>query len=508
MNLPVPFPCISRQPTPHARGPQAFLAATDPVALLPLICAADFLRMTRLLDLACVSLANQAHGVRTADAVAALFAPPLPPPPPLARRALSAERQPWAPLSWPALQEGLQAAAASEGVGGAASKALRAAAASLERLEAARFRRRGLEAAGTAVTGGNDGLLRVWSLHDGRCLRTFRRHTAAVEAVAALGGGRVASGGWDGSLRVWDVLSGEELLTVPTGRESHISCAAPLPGDRVATGQGRSVMLWDLSGGTTAAAGLLQGHSWSVYCLALAGSGLLASGSEDKSVRLWDVDAGTCVAALYGHRGPVTSLAPLPGGHLLTGSSDRSLRVWGARRSEAGASASAAAWECLAAVENAHGAPDGLGGEETDSDGWGSEPDDERFNIESVASLGSSLGVAAAASGTRGGSLRVWAWCEASRELRPLSELQEAADWGRGGVLALAVAAAPGGGEQRLLAALDAPPGLRSFSSGPGGWAGGAGGPSGDLLALGSGWGSEQGGAWRESCTAVSIAVL
>ena len=108
---------------------------------------------------------------------------------------------------------------------------------------------------------------------------------------------------------------------------------------------------------------------------------LLASGSEDHSVRLWDVDAGTCTAVLRGHTGAVFCLADLGGGRLLSGCEDRSLRVW-----------NTATGACLAVVPNAHG------------------EEDERIFAACALPGG-------AATGALGGSVRRWKWEEGANVL-------------------------------------------------------------------------------------------
>ena len=207
------------------------------------------------------------------------------------------------------------------------------------------------------MSGSRDSTLRVWRLADGACLRTLTGRTRDDlnnVVVVDVGGGRVASGGVDGVLRVWDVLSGKQLLQAPTG-VGRIYCAAALWGDSVATGHRRGeIRLWSLDGGGLRAVGVLRGHTSHVLSLEVVGGGtaqrLLASrGSwDDHSVRLWDVDAGTCTAVLNGHTGHVSCLADLGGGRLLTGPWDKSLRVW---NTATGAS--------LAVLPNAHGEGEG-----------------------------------------------------------------------------------------------------------------------------------------------------
>ena len=59
---------------------------------------------------------------------------------------------------------------------------------------------------------------------------------------------------------------------------------------------------------------------------------LLASGSDDHTVRLWRVEDGKLLRKLDGerHKGEVNSVAFSPDGRLLaSGSWDRTVRLWG-----------------------------------------------------------------------------------------------------------------------------------------------------------------------------------
>jgi len=77
----------------------------------------------------------------------------------------------------------------------------------------------------------------------------------------------------------------------------------------------------------------LRGHQGTVYSPAWDISGSrIASGSRDKTVRIWDAQSGTCLQVLKGHGGQVYSTTWSPSGiYIASGSGDRTLRIWDAR---------------------------------------------------------------------------------------------------------------------------------------------------------------------------------
>lgn len=55
----------------------------------------------------------------------------------------------------------------------------------------------------------------------------------------------------------------------------------------------------------------------------------LASGSRDKTIKVWDVKAEKCIATLVGHDNWVTDICFHPNGKfLISVSDDKSMRVW------------------------------------------------------------------------------------------------------------------------------------------------------------------------------------
>jgi WD40 repeat protein len=74
----------------------------------------------------------------------------------------------------------------------------------------------------------------------------------------------------------------------------------------------------------------LTGHTDWVNSVAFSPDGrLLASGSSDRTIKLWDVATGREVRTLSGHTDIVTSVAFSPDGRLLaSGSDDKTIKLW------------------------------------------------------------------------------------------------------------------------------------------------------------------------------------
>ena len=153
------------------------------------------------------------------------------------------------------------------------------------------------------LSGGNDRIITVRNLKTGRIIRTFTGHTGSIYTLCLSSDGRsLISGGRDTTLKVWN------LDTV--GSYNSMSPSSRVIGDG----------LMDT----------LTGHAESINCIAISADGkMLASGSEDKTIKLWDLQTSECLATLEGHEDAVKAVAMTPDGQLLvSGSADHTIKLW------------------------------------------------------------------------------------------------------------------------------------------------------------------------------------
>ena len=93
-----------------------------------------------------------------------------------------------------------------------------------------------------------------------------------------------------------------------------------------------SVKIWEIKTATSNSTStlILTGHNEAINSLAYSQDGkTLASGSKDKTIKLWDAEAGKEIVTLKGHSGFINSVAFSPDGKTLaSGSSDKTIKLW------------------------------------------------------------------------------------------------------------------------------------------------------------------------------------
>lgn len=198
----------------------------------------------------------------------------------------------------------------------------------------------------------DDRSIHLWDWASKRCLRTFKGHTGPASGLAfatrsinpsvdPCGSGAqqlLISGGQDGLIKIWDVESGDciQTLTEHTGIIWSV-CVHP-DGDRFATGSfDHSIKIWDLQTGDCIQT--FMGHTGEVTGISFSPDGrLLASASGDRTIRLWEVSIGKCLAVLRGHLDTIWSVAFTrgtnqngewaPGQALVSAGFDQTVRFW------------------------------------------------------------------------------------------------------------------------------------------------------------------------------------
>ncbi|MDT5352882.1 MAG: hypothetical protein QOJ56_1414 [Mycobacterium sp.] len=145
-------------------------------------------------------------------------------------------------------------------------------------------------------------------------------------------GRRIVTGGRDGVLRLWDAHTGQPLPLTLTGHApGWVDQVVFNPdGHRIASASDdHSVRLWNADTGQQIGPPMM--HDDEAWGVAFSPDGhTLASGSKDATIRLWNVDTGQPIGTpLHGHTGGVHGLEFSPDGrHLVSAGEDNTVRMW------------------------------------------------------------------------------------------------------------------------------------------------------------------------------------
>jgi len=179
------------------------------------------------------------------------------------------------------------------------------------------------------ASGGGDNTIKLWNAVSGRELQTLSGHSEAVNAVVFSPDEKVfASGSWDETIRLWDVDTWHELRTL-SGHSAINSVTFSPNSELLASGDATSVRLWDVKSGR-----VLRSFKGEIPDLVPSVT-FTPDGRNLVSViflgviSVWDVATGRLLLTRDEGSGGDTSVAISKNGKVLArGSQDGTVKLW------------------------------------------------------------------------------------------------------------------------------------------------------------------------------------
>ena len=176
-----------------------------------------------------------------------------------------------------------------------------------------------------------DKTIRVWNVNTGRRKHIFKTNSKHLHKIVfSPNGNTLASSSLDGIIHQWDLNKRKHKNTIVGHGGGFASKNIVFSKDKItaATTYGSNhIIIYDLN--TQGVQNIFKGHSKRVNCLSFAPDGkILASGSQDKSIRLWNVTTGENKKKLNGHYEEVSHVMFKDDETLISYGHDKRVRLW------------------------------------------------------------------------------------------------------------------------------------------------------------------------------------
>jgi len=176
--------------------------------------------------------------------------------------------------------------------------------------------------------------VKFWDVQKGTEVALLPDAALKMQAVFSPSQPLLAGRNEEGDIELWDFVF-RTRLRVLSVRGKALRVAFSPDGKLIAASDDNTICVWDVSTGLIRT---LPGHSEAVWALAFSPDHrILASGSVDRTIRLWDLETGSLLATLNGHDRQVYAVDFSPDGRVLaSGSNDKTVKIWAVVQSSTG----------------------------------------------------------------------------------------------------------------------------------------------------------------------------
>jgi len=204
-----------------------------------------------------------------------------------------------------------------------------------------------LENESILISGSCDNTIIIWDLKSLTLTKALKEHYGCVNALDIFKRKFLFSGSSDKRILVWNIGNNFKLFHELVGHEKAIASLISFGNILASASLDKTIRIWTFSF-ITKVIELNQAHEKYINAICVLENGLIATGSEDKTIKIWKKNNEKyleLVSTLEGNTFPVYSLILLKNGSLVSGT--ESIKVWNQKNENT--------FECVATLKQNSG---------------------------------------------------------------------------------------------------------------------------------------------------------
>jgi predicted NACHT family NTPase len=178
------------------------------------------------------------------------------------------------------------------------------------------------------VSCSRDQTIKLWEINTGVCSHTFHEHIGSVRCVAFCPDSKIMASGGSDTIKLWNMETNNYLCDLQ--EHSDTVWSIDFSQDRrlmASCSSDQTIKLWSI--GTGECVATLTEHLKGIHRVLFTPDSELLISSDSSTVKLWDVKKSECLNTLQGYASRIHSIVFNPQSSMLASSSnDKKVRLW------------------------------------------------------------------------------------------------------------------------------------------------------------------------------------